>query len=60
LAESPDDAFADNKTALFMLRRELAEFLSETGEEVFHPSDFSRTDFSGDFSHNLQLDGPQV
>jgi len=59
LAEPPNNVFTDNKTALFMLRHELAAFLNEAGEEVFHPSDFTRTDFSGDFSHNLQLDGPQ-
>jgi hypothetical protein len=59
LADWPKDAFTDNKTALLLLRRELTEFLAEAGEEAFHASDFTRTDFSGDFSHNPQLDGPQ-
>lgn len=59
LAESPKDAFTDNKMAFLRLRRELVEFIAEAGEEAFHASDYTRTDFSGDFSHNPQLDGPQ-
>jgi len=48
---------ADTRTALVQLRRELARFLAGQGEEVYHPSDLTREDFTADFTHNPLLDG---
>jgi len=44
-------------TALIALRRELAAFFTEQGEETFHPSDLTREDFSSDFDPSSYLDG---
>jgi hypothetical protein len=59
LADGTADSFAEGKTALFLLRRELSRFLAAQGEPVFHPSDFTREDFSSDFHHNPLLDGAE-
>lgn len=59
LHEWPRAPFGDNKVALALLRRELAEFLAALGVDVFHPSDLTRQDFYGDFTHSDLLDGPQ-
>jgi len=47
---------SDPRTALFLLRREVAGFLSARGEEVFHPSDLTREDFRYEFTRNELLD----
>jgi len=52
-----ENEFAENRTAFYLLRCEVSEFLRKNGEEVFHPSDFTRTDFSSDFTLNSLLDG---
>ena len=58
LADCTQDGFAtESRVALFLLRRELAEFLAAEGDEVFHASDLTRTDFSGDFTPSPLLDG---
>ena len=54
--DSAQDGFLDNKTALFLIRSELGGFFSDKGEEVFHPSDITRTDFPMDFTENEELD----
>jgi hypothetical protein len=48
-----------NSIALTTVRRELSNFLYEQGEEVFHPSDLTREDFSADFNHTPLLDGDE-
>jgi DNA repair exonuclease SbcCD ATPase subunit len=48
---------ADTRTPLVQLRRELARFLASLGEEVYHPSDLTREDFTADFTYNELLDG---
>ena len=48
-----------NNIALTALRRELSEFLYEQGEDVFHPSDLTREDFSSDFNYTPFLDGDE-
>lgn len=42
---------------LTVLRREIEAFLSAAGEEVHHPTDTTRTDFTGDFTRTHLLDG---
>ncbi len=62
LQRDPRNPFANEqldlprRTALSVLRRELAEFLTEQGESVFHPSDLTRSDFSSDYTFNSLLD----
>lgn len=51
---------SDNRTVLIMLRRELSSFLAMQGEQVFHPSDITRTDFSLDFEYLEALDGGEM
>jgi len=54
------DEFATNRRlALALVRRDLIRFFVEKGEEVFHPSDLTREDFSRDFAHNPILDGTE-
>ena len=43
------DELADNATLLSLLRRDIVQFLSEKGEQAYHPSDLTRDDFSDDF-----------
>jgi hypothetical protein len=57
LEECADPWFSDPRTCLFLLRVTIAEFLTAHGEEVFHPSDLTRREFSEDFSFNQILDG---
>lgn len=52
--------FDERETALAVLRRHTEAFLAAAGEAVFHPSDVSRTDFSGDFARNPLLDDVTV
>lgn len=58
LADCARDELADPRLAAARIRDELAAFLAARGEPVFHPSDLTRSDFSGDFTHNQTLDGP--
>ncbi len=59
LADAAPDWFFDNRLALALLRREVADFLALRGEPVYHPSDLTRTDFSGDFTYHPSVDGPE-
>jgi len=52
-----DEAFSGNKFPLPLLREVLSEFLAGHGEDVAHPSDLTRKDFSDDFTYNQLLDG---
>lgn len=56
LAECARDAFTEGKKAVTLLRRELSRFLAQLGEDVYHPSDLTREDFSSDFLFNPFLD----
>lgn len=49
----------DRRTMLAAVRSELSDFLEQAGESVFHPSDLSRGDFSGDFIFDPSLDRNQ-
>ena len=53
----PTDPFADAATVLALVRREVSEYLAARGVPVSHPSDLSRTDFTGDFATTPDLDG---
>ncbi len=58
LEDGADAHFAtDQDLMLWQVRSELSQFLSQRGEDVFHPSDLTREDFTADFSHNTLLDG---
>ncbi len=59
LEECVGDEFTDNSIMLPLLRQELSEFLASRGEEVLHPSDLTRRDFTGDFAYNPLLDGEE-
>ncbi len=54
------DQFVENRHAIHLIRRELTAFLTEQGEEVFHPSDLTREDFSNDYVRHSLLDGPDA
>jgi hypothetical protein len=58
LADCARDELDDPRFAAARLREELVAFLTARKEPVFHPSDLTRSDFSGDFTHNPILDGP--
>ncbi|MEV1077561.1 hypothetical protein AB0I98_04800 [Streptomyces sp. NPDC050211] len=47
----------DRDVGMTVLRREIEAFLSAAGEDVHHPSDTTRTDFTGDFTRTHLLDG---
>ncbi|MDX2543294.1 hypothetical protein ACOT81_43615 [Streptomyces sp. WI04-05B] len=47
----------ERDVGLTVLRRELEVFLAAAGEEVHHPTDTTRTDFTGDFTRTHLLDG---
>lgn len=53
------DSLAKNHIALPLLREELSRFFKAQGEEVFHPSDFTREDFTSDFDYHPLLDGEE-
>ena len=57
LEDCGDGGLTDRRTSLFLLRSAVAEALEARGEEVLHPSDLTRQDFSGDFSFHPLLDG---
>lgn len=58
LENSQEEVFTDRgrRTALFLLREEIAKFLEQQGEECYHPSDLTRTNFQSDFTYNPLLD----
>jgi hypothetical protein len=58
LDECAASSFLEGVTCLYLLRKDVAGFLSARGAAVFHPSDLTRDDFSSDFSFNPILDGP--
>ncbi|WP_371663788.1 hypothetical protein [Streptomyces sp. NBC_00280] len=47
----------ERDVGLTVLRREIEVFLAAAGEEVHHPTDTTRTDFTGDFTRTHLLDG---
>jgi hypothetical protein len=55
-----EPVFTDRATALAVLRREIEDFLRHAGETVHHPSDITRTDFTGDFTHTRLLDDVEI
>lgn len=57
LAEDRPEVFKEARTALHLVRQELARFLAQQGEVVVHPSDLTRVDFTADFTPNSRLDG---
>lgn len=58
LADCATSPLDDRKQMLAIVRKELSDFLEQCGEEVFHPSDFTRRDFSHDFTEDKTLDRP--
>ena len=56
LESCADPVFVDRRTRMFLLRMALSEFLIARQEQVFHPSDLTRGEFSDDFSFNPALD----
>jgi chromosome segregation ATPase len=56
LEDCRQDDFRDNRVAISLLRQELSAFLEKRGEQVYHPSDVSRRDFTADFSFCPLLD----
>jgi hypothetical protein len=58
LEECAEAGWEDPRTCLSLLRTALTSFLTAQGEPVYHPSDLTCDDFSGDFDHNELLDGP--
>lgn len=60
LEDASRDGFVATRTALTLIRRELSRLFSSQGEDVFHPSDLHREDFTGDFTPNSLLDGSHV
>ena len=59
LAPCIPDSLEDNRVALTLLRIGLSSFLEDRGVPVFHPSDLTREDFSGDFEETAMLDGDE-
>ncbi|MFH1464833.1 MAG: hypothetical protein ABIO70_10655 [Pseudomonadota bacterium] len=57
LVEGSVPLYDDWGATLAMLRKELTEWIEAKGEPVAHPTDLSRRDFSGDFTHLDLLDG---
>ncbi|GAA3160274.1 hypothetical protein GCM10010451_05160 [Streptomyces virens] len=47
----------ERDAGLTVLRREVEAFLTAAGESVHHPTDTTRTDFTGDFTRSHLLDG---
>jgi hypothetical protein len=52
--------FDDRRAGLTALRREIEAFLLDAGEAVHHPTDMTRSDFTGDFTHNPLIDDWQT
>lgn len=60
LAPPWEPMFDDRGLGLTVLRREIETFLLTAGEAVHHPTDTTRSDFTGDFAYNPLIDGPQA
>jgi hypothetical protein len=58
LVDCTRDGFVEDRRALAQVRHTLALFLAARGEEVFHPSDVTRDDFTRDFQPDPDLDRP--
>lgn len=56
LADCMSSPLDDTKVMLYEVRKELSGFLEQMGEEVFHPSDLTRTDYFHDFTRDQNLD----
>lgn len=59
LTDCGPDLLGDHPDALPLLRAEISRFLEDKGETVFHPTDVTRRDFSGDLTHTPLLDGEE-
>jgi hypothetical protein len=57
LEDCADELLTDERTCLFLLRMAISEFLAARHEQVFHPSDLTRRDFSDELTFNPVLDG---
>jgi len=52
--------FSDRKVAQYFIRVEVAHFLEKEKKlKCYHPSDFTKKDFTSDFTHNEYLDGKE-
>jgi hypothetical protein len=60
LMPSWEPIFDDRAVGLTVLRREIEEFLADAGAAVHHPTDTTRSDFTGDFTYTPLIDGPQA
>jgi hypothetical protein len=47
----------ERDAGMTVLRRDIEAFLAAAGESVHHPTDTTRTDFTGDFTRSHLLDG---
>jgi hypothetical protein len=56
LDDASRDGFVESRTALTLVRRELSRFFAERNEDVFHPSDLHREDFTADITPHPLLD----
>lgn len=56
LADCASCPMDSSKVMLRMVRQELGDFLEQLGEDVFHPSDLTRSEFQHDFTANPNLD----
>lgn len=56
LTPTYDDFARDKATALALIRTNLEHFFADHGEEVLHPNELTRADFSQDFSPSPLLD----
>jgi chromosome segregation ATPase len=52
-----DEGLFDNRLTVALVRREVSAWLADRGEQVFHPTDLTRADFSRDFIPDPVLDG---
>jgi hypothetical protein len=60
LIPSWEPIFDDRAVGLTVLRREIEEFLADAGTAVHHPTDTTRSDFTGDFTYTPLIDGPRA
>jgi len=56
--DSLDFPLSNRRLLPLLLRREVSQFLEALGEPVFHPSDLTRSDFTGDFTPSPLLQTP--
>lgn len=48
--------YVDKRSQLAILRKDLSSFFISKNLKVYHPSDFTKTDFSSDYRYNKLLD----